>query len=351
MSALLYPEGFISTTLTTDINASTTVIPLDDLPVRVTSGYLVIEPLSSTKREVVFFTSVGASSVTAADDTTDGNDATGRGCLGSITVGANTTHAQGVSVIIASVEQYWKRLYDVFTEAHNADGTHKSGSVLTLPQINDTTADHQYVFAVSELAADRTVTLPLLTGNDEFVFKDHTQTLTNKTLTSPVVGGSGGTGAGIMGFNGTTKQLLIGDGAVNEPVAVGPWIAYTPTVSNITVGNGTLDFAYANIGKTVKVRGRFTFGTGSSISGLPTFSLPFAFNSSNNRLLTIFRIVDSGTGEFAGIAEFSGTADVVIKVLNCASTYGVFTDVSSTVPMTWANGDYFQFEISYEAAA
>lgn len=56
--------------------------------------------------------------------------------------------------------------------------------VLTTPQINDTSADHQYVFAVSELAADRTVTMPLLTGDDEFVFKDHTQTLTNKTLTS-----------------------------------------------------------------------------------------------------------------------------------------------------------------------
>ena len=54
--------------------------------------------------------------------------------------------------------------------------------VLTTPQINDTTADHQYVFAVSELTADRTVTLPLLGGNDEFVFKDHAQTLTNKTI-------------------------------------------------------------------------------------------------------------------------------------------------------------------------
>jgi hypothetical protein len=45
--------------------------------------------------------------------------------------------------------------------------------VLTTPQINDTSADHQYVFAVSELAADRTVTLPLLAANDEFVFKAH----------------------------------------------------------------------------------------------------------------------------------------------------------------------------------
>ena len=54
--------------------------------------------------------------------------------------------------------------------------------VLTTPQINDTSANHQYVFAVSELAADRTVTLPLLGGNDTFVFASHTQTLDNKTI-------------------------------------------------------------------------------------------------------------------------------------------------------------------------
>lgn len=61
---------------------------------------------------------------------------------------------------------------------------------VTLPkttEIQDTTGDHQYVLAVSELAADRTVTLPLLTGADEFVFKDFGQTLTNKTLTSPTL--------------------------------------------------------------------------------------------------------------------------------------------------------------------
>src|SRR3990167_5924993 len=50
-------------------------------------------------------------------------------------------------------------------------------------EIQDTSADHQYVLAVSELAADRTVTLPLLTGADTFVFQAHTQTLTNKRIT------------------------------------------------------------------------------------------------------------------------------------------------------------------------
>ena len=53
---------------------------------------------------------------------------------------------------------------------------------LTTPQINDTSANHQYVFAVSELAADRTVTLPLLDANDTFVFAEFQQTLNNKTI-------------------------------------------------------------------------------------------------------------------------------------------------------------------------
>ena len=57
--------------------------------------------------------------------------------------------------------------------------------VLTTPQINDTSANHQYVVAVSELAADRTINLPLLTDSDTFVFTNHTQTLTNKTFATP----------------------------------------------------------------------------------------------------------------------------------------------------------------------
>jgi hypothetical protein len=47
-------------------------------------------------------------------------------------------------------------------------------------EIQDTSADNQYVLAVNELTADRTITLPLLTGNDEFTFNSHTQTLNNK---------------------------------------------------------------------------------------------------------------------------------------------------------------------------
>jgi len=98
--------------------------------------------------------------------------------------------------------------------------------VLDLPQINDASDDHQYVFAVSELAADRTVTLPLLVGDDEFVFKDHTQTLANKTLTSATL-------TGLFG----SVQSLSGAGAVNTTDTVTELT--TTGADALTLANGT----------------------------------------------------------------------------------------------------------------
>jgi hypothetical protein len=56
--------------------------------------------------------------------------------------------------------------------------------VFTTPQINDSSADHQYIFSVQELAADRTVGMPQLTGNDTFAMEAHAATLTNKSINS-----------------------------------------------------------------------------------------------------------------------------------------------------------------------
>lgn len=53
-----------------------------------------------------------------------------------------------------------------------------------VPWIRDSNLLQSYKFAVSNITADRTITLPLLTGDDTFVFQAHTQTLTNKTISA-----------------------------------------------------------------------------------------------------------------------------------------------------------------------
>lgn len=159
------PEGFFVTTLSSDINASTSTIPLTAVPARITVGYMVIEPSSASKREVIHFTSVGATSVTTADDTTDASDATGRGCLGSITQGANTTHSQGAAVIISAVEQYWDRLYDNYTTEHNTDGTHKAATLNSIVTGTEATGDIIYASSASawaRLAIGATSNRPLV---------------------------------------------------------------------------------------------------------------------------------------------------------------------------------------------
>ena len=102
-----------------------------------------------------------------------------------------------------------------------------NSGVLTTPQINDSSADHQYIFAVSELAADRTVTLPLLAGNDEFVFKDHTQTLTNKTLDGATLNDTLG-----------SQQALSGPGAVDLDNLI-TQVTTTGTGDALTLADGT----------------------------------------------------------------------------------------------------------------
>ena len=86
-----------------------------------------------------------------------------------------------------------------------------SNKTLTLPQINDTSADHQYVFAVNELAADRTVTLPLLAANDTFVFESHAATLSNKTV-SASTGLLGATATSFVPIMFDANQQTIGAG-------------------------------------------------------------------------------------------------------------------------------------------
>lgn len=109
-----------------------------------------------------------------------------------------------------------------------------SNKTLTLPQINDTSSDHQYIFAVNELTADRTITLPLLTSNDTFVFESHTQTLTNKTLTNPVIDTATING-GSIGSTTAITSLTVDNLNLN-----GNTIISTNTNGNITISpNGS----------------------------------------------------------------------------------------------------------------
>ena len=90
-------QNFFSATLTGDLTASTTDILMDAIP-NATEGFLVIEPDSTTAREVIFYNSKTALKVVCP------SAADGRG-QDDTTAGA---HSTGATVIMAPVAGFWE---------------------------------------------------------------------------------------------------------------------------------------------------------------------------------------------------------------------------------------------------
>lgn len=68
-------------------------------------------------------------------------------------------------------------------------------------------AGFKYLIVLSNLAADRTTTLPLLAANDTFAFQAHTQSLTNKTLGTGTKIALGSDATGDIYYNGGSTVL------------------------------------------------------------------------------------------------------------------------------------------------
>jgi hypothetical protein len=196
-------------------------------------------------------------------------------------------------------------------------------ATLTTPKINDTSADHTYNFAVSELAANRTVTLPLLTGNDTFVFANHTQTLTNKTLTSPTLN-SPTIGTLINDANGAEIiKLTATASAVNEITVANAASGSGPTISATgTSTNVDLNFASKGTG-AIRMSTKVAYDAETLDAAAPAVSLL--------KPLTIF---DRTTATAGTLADGTVTGETK-KFIN------INTGVATVTPASFAQGTSF----------
>ena len=168
--------------------------------------------------------------------------------------------------------------------------------VFTTPQINDSSADHQYVIAVSELTADRTVTLPLLTGNDQVTMDAHTSTLTNKTID--------------LASNKVTGSLSEFNTALQSESFVG--LAATQTLTNKTLTSPTITGTGAIAGTfTGDITGNVTGNTSGS-SGSCTGNAATATLAADATTLATARTI-------AG-KSFDGSANITIAATDLSDT-------------------------------
>lgn len=180
-----------------------------------------------------------------------------------------------------------------------------------------------------------------LWANDA-VFNDVITGVTNLTLRD-----NAPTGDGVIGFDRTNEDLVVGDGTVARLIHTGNWKAFTPSWTNITVGNGTSTGKYTIIGKTVLYTAVIQFGSTTSISGSVTLAVPITQEnppSGAGLVLGQVMINDSGTTLYFGNHLASGT--VTVGTTN--GTYLGYTTLSSTVPMTWTTGDQLAVTGWYE---
>lgn len=135
--------------------------------------------------------------------------------------------------------------------------------------------------------------------------------------------------------------------------AIGSWTSYTPTFSQITIGNSTLDFRYTEINKVVIVNGFFTLGSTGSLN--PTvasnMSLPKQARNPLNARMGFGQINDSGTATYDlwPLSIGVNTSYTTLFIMNSSGTFVREAGVNATQPMTWTAGDSFNITLIYEA--
>lgn len=125
------------------------------------------------------------------------------------------------------------------------------------------------------------------------------------------------------------------------------WIAYTPTLTNITLGSGgTSAFYYQVVGKTVNVRGRITLGTAGALTGVATFTLPVDAILADQFWQSGAMLVDGATF-YPGIVRV-GTSTATVLAVAAGGTYASAGNTSATIPFTWGSTDILNVGFSYE---
>jgi hypothetical protein len=138
---------------------------------------------------------------------------------------------------------------------------------------------------------------------------------------------------------------------------LGTYTAFTPTFANLTVGNGTSSARFSRVNNVVNYYGYFTLGSTSAVTGVVNITLPVTANAIYAGIIGIpmgdLQMFDTSAstwfkGELFSISSATVTRTRIwtvsgTNILNNSSP-------SATAPMTWATGDQFLWNITYEAA-
>jgi hypothetical protein len=196
------------------------------------------------------------------------------------------------------------------------------------------------VFTAGTLATASDVNTYLM---NQSVATFSTTSARNSAITSPV--------EGQLAYINANDILTYYDGSAWQNLLFSTaWVAYTPTLSNVTLGSGgTSAFYYQVVGKQVNVRGRIVLGTTGSLGGIPTFSLPVNSVLTNQFWCNNVNLLDFGLQNYTGAVLLTATVGQ-LQCVSASGPYAGYLTVNATRPFTWGSQDQIDISISYEAA-
>ncbi len=170
-------------------------------------------------------------------------------------------------------------------------------------------------------------------------------------------------------FGGSNKALAEGQlcyieasdvvqyytGAAWASVGASDFAAWTPTWTNLTVGNATQTARYSQSGKTVFFTLKLVLGSTSSVGTNPNFTWPVTAASQASAQASLVQIayLDATAGVFLGVSDPRNRTTAVCGINGPSGTVQLQEQdraVSSTVPFTWTTNDTIWIAGSYEAA-
>lgn len=297
-------ENGFSTTTSGSVASGAATVGLNS-----TAGYtngepvvFVIDPANSKKQTFTGIMDTGGNQVTGV----------------VWTAGTNVAHDAGATVVDYATATHIAMISKGIKVEHNQDGTHDEALITS--RTEDT----------SPAAGDYIITSDVSASN----------ALKKVTLTN-------------LFANIPNGSIVNADLSTTTGELGGAWQSWTPTWTNLTVGNGTNTSVYLQVGKTVFFRLSFVLGSTSSVGTNPIATIPIT--SKNYDLLFIYAHgnyvdVSAGNDNFPAFATFSSTTEMNLYAQGVSGSNVRLQGITSTVPFTWATGDKIGLQGFYEAA-
>lgn len=151
----------------------------------------------------------------------------------------------------------------------------------------------------------------------------------------------------LLGANDAFFDGLIGSGTA--------WTSWTPTYTNLTVGNGTHASKYQTFGKFTFYRMSFVLGSTSTVGTSVTFTWPNTAVSYPNiandiDVVGYGSVLDSGTQAYDLAVAMATTTTGRLYIKDSASTSLKLTDITASLPMVWTTSDTLTASGFYESA-